>query len=111
MIHHACGAAELDDVAEELLARLAAGPTVAIGLTKQTIRTGQHATLEQAMTQELYNLELSCRTTDFKEGLAAFQRAPHAGLQRPMTGGNTHVVRHHQVRGRRPQGHDHAQPS
>jgi 2-(1,2-epoxy-1,2-dihydrophenyl)acetyl-CoA isomerase len=25
------------------------------------------------MTQELYSLELSCRTADFKEGLAAFQ--------------------------------------
>ena len=73
MIHHACGAADADDVTEELLARLAAGPTVAIGLAKQAIRAGQHATLEQAMTQELYNLELSCRTTDFKEGLAAFR--------------------------------------
>jgi 2-(1,2-epoxy-1,2-dihydrophenyl)acetyl-CoA isomerase len=25
------------------------------------------------MTQELFNLELSCRTSDFKEGLAAFR--------------------------------------
>jgi 2-(1,2-epoxy-1,2-dihydrophenyl)acetyl-CoA isomerase len=25
------------------------------------------------MNQELFNLELSCRTTDFKEGLAAFR--------------------------------------
>ena len=25
------------------------------------------------MTQELYGLELSCRTADFKEGLAAFR--------------------------------------
>lgn len=74
MIHHACGAADADDVAEELLTQLATGPTVAIGLTKQTIRAGQHTTLEQAMTQELYSLELSSRTMDFKEGLAAFQQ-------------------------------------
>lgn len=73
MIHHATAGAELDGVAEELLTRLASGPTVAIGLAKQAIRTGHHATLEQAMTQELYSLELSSRTQDFKEGLAAFR--------------------------------------
>lgn len=46
---------------------------VAIGLAKRALHTAQHATLEQAMTQELYGLELSCRTADFKEGLAAFR--------------------------------------
>ena len=56
-----------------LLTRLASGPTVAIGLAKQAIHYGQHATLPQTMNQELFNLELSCRTTDFKEGLAAFR--------------------------------------
>jgi 2-(1,2-epoxy-1,2-dihydrophenyl)acetyl-CoA isomerase len=78
MIHHACPAADLDGAVEELLRRLASGPTVAIGLAKQAIRTGQSSTLEQAMTQELYSLELSSRTKDFKEGLAAFRerRAP-----------------------------------
>jgi 2-(1,2-epoxy-1,2-dihydrophenyl)acetyl-CoA isomerase len=73
MIHHAVGEAELDLATDELLGRLASGPTVAIGMAKQSIRTSQHATLEQAMSQELYNLELSCRTADFKEGLAAFR--------------------------------------
>ena len=29
------------------------------------------------MTQELFNVELSCRTTDFKEGLAAFRESAH----------------------------------
>ena len=72
LIHRADGPSELDVVTEELLARLGAAPTVAIGLAKQAIHYGQHATLSQTMSQELFNLELSCRTTDFKEGLAAF---------------------------------------
>lgn len=78
MIHQAAGARDVDRLTEDLLAQLASGPTVAIGLAKQAIRSGQHATLEQAMTQELYSLELACRTKDFKEGLAAFRerRAP-----------------------------------
>ncbi|MGA8545971.1 MAG: enoyl-CoA hydratase-related protein [Mycobacterium sp.] len=73
LIHRAVSPAELDDSSEELLARLAAGPTVALGLAKQAIHYGQHATLAQSMTQELFDLELSCRTKDFKEGLAAFR--------------------------------------
>ena len=73
LIHRSVGDSELDATVSELLARLAAGPTVAIGLAKQAINYGQHATLNEAMTQELYNLELSCRTADFKEGLAAFR--------------------------------------
>jgi len=78
LIHQAVSPPELEDAAEQLLARLASGPTIAIGLAKQALSFGQHATLSQSMTQELYNLELSCRTSDFKEGLEAFRqrRAP-----------------------------------
>ena len=78
LIHQAVSRPELDDAAEKLLERLACGPTAAIGLAKQALAFGMHATLSQSMTQELFNLELSCRTGDFKEGLEAFQqrRAP-----------------------------------
>ncbi|WP_087078632.1 enoyl-CoA hydratase/isomerase family protein [Mycobacterium dioxanotrophicus] len=73
LIHDAVPADEVDAAADALLARLAAGPTVALGLAKQAIAYGQHATLNQSMNQELFNLELACRTSDFKEGLAAFR--------------------------------------
>jgi 2-(1,2-epoxy-1,2-dihydrophenyl)acetyl-CoA isomerase len=73
LIHDAVAPEQLDAVTGELLTRLAAGPTVALGLAKQAINSGQHAALDQAMKQELFNLELSCRTADFKEGLAAFR--------------------------------------
>lgn len=73
LIHQAVPRDELDAMVNGLLAQLAAGPTVALGLAKQAIHHGQHTTLEQTMTQELFNLELSCRTSDFKEGLAAFR--------------------------------------
>jgi len=78
MIHQTVDRSDLDDTAEELLQRLACGPTVAIGLAKQALNFGQSATLGQSLTQELFNLELSCRTGDFKEGLEAFRqrRAP-----------------------------------
>lgn len=77
LIHQAVAPADVDAATEDLLGRLAGGPTVAIGLTKQALHYGQDATLPQSMTQELYNLELSCRTKDFKEGLAAFtERRP-----------------------------------
>ncbi|MDT5093747.1 MAG: 2-(1,2-epoxy,2-dihydrophenyl)acetyl-CoA isomerase [Mycobacterium sp.] len=73
LIHRCVADGQLDATAAELLDRLANGPTVAIGLTKQAIASAQHATLSQAMSQELFNVELSSRTGDFKEGMSAFK--------------------------------------
>ncbi|WP_204080715.1 enoyl-CoA hydratase/isomerase family protein [Mycobacterium riyadhense] len=81
LIHRAVDAPQLDKTVEDLLSRLACGPTVAIGLAKQALNFGQHATLSQSLTQELYNLELSCRTSDFKEGLQAFRQRRDAKFE------------------------------
>lgn len=74
LIHQTVSGPDLEHAAEELVGRLASGPTAAIGLAKQALNFGQHATLSQSLTQELFNLELSCRTSDFKEGLEAFRQ-------------------------------------
>jgi 2-(1,2-epoxy-1,2-dihydrophenyl)acetyl-CoA isomerase len=78
LIFSAVAPADLDPATDELLTRLANGPTVALGLAKQALHRGQHASLSESLTQELLGVELSCRTADFKEGLAAFreQRPP-----------------------------------
>ncbi|HKP42040.1 enoyl-CoA hydratase/isomerase family protein [Mycobacterium sp.] len=73
LIHQAVNLEDLDTTTDTLLAHLASGPTVAIGLAKQAIHYGLQATLGQSMTHELSDLEMSCRTADFKEGLAAFR--------------------------------------
>jgi 2-(1,2-epoxy-1,2-dihydrophenyl)acetyl-CoA isomerase len=77
LIHRAVNPSVVDDVTEELLARLGAAPTVAIGLAKQAIHYGQHATLPQTMNQELFNLELSCRTIDSKRVWPRFATSVH----------------------------------
>ena len=57
---------------EELVAQLAAGPTVTLGLTKWLLHAGRENTLDQQLRNEVFALELSSRTDDFREGLRAF---------------------------------------
>lgn len=73
LIHASAPESEVDGVSEKLLARVASGPTVAFGLAKHCLHTNLHQDLPTSMDNELYALELSTRTTDFKEGLAAFR--------------------------------------
>ena len=81
LIHRCVDGHDLDTASAQLVTRLAAGPTVAIGLAKQAIGYAQHSGLTDAMTRETLNLELSCRTADFKEGLAAFKERRTAEFQ------------------------------
>jgi 2-(1,2-epoxy-1,2-dihydrophenyl)acetyl-CoA isomerase len=73
LIHRSVPGSELDAAADKLVTQIAAGPTVALGLAKHAINHSQHTTLGESMTEELELLELSSRTADFKEGLAAFR--------------------------------------
>lgn len=72
MIHRSVTPDELDDAVDTLVGRLATGATVALGLTKRLIHSTSVGTLADAMVQEALALELSARTSDFREGLAAF---------------------------------------
>lgn len=73
IIHDACPETELDSAATELVDQLAAAPTVALGLTKWLLHTGNGLDLDRHLQNEALALELSSRSDDFKEGLAAFR--------------------------------------
>jgi len=77
-IHRAVPAAQLDVAVDEVVTQLANGPTVALGLTKWLLHTGADAELQAQLANEAFALELSSRSDDFREGLAAFRekRAP-----------------------------------
>ena len=72
LFHQAVAAASVEDVAEVLVAELAAGPTVSLGLTKWLLHTSGDHTLEQHLRDEAFAIELSSRSEDFREGLQAF---------------------------------------
>ncbi len=73
LIHQAVVPEDVDATAEALVAELAAGPTVAIGLTKWCLHRSLDLPLDQAMELEALALELASRSGDFREGLRAFQ--------------------------------------
>jgi 2-(1,2-epoxy-1,2-dihydrophenyl)acetyl-CoA isomerase len=72
MIHRAVPAREVDAVARELAATLAEGATVALGLAKWLLHTGATTALDDQLRNEAFAMELSSRSEDFREGLAAF---------------------------------------
>ena len=73
MIHQAVEEADLERVAAELVQRLAAAPTVAVGLTKWLLHEATASSLDDQLRREAFALELSSRSNDFREGLAAFK--------------------------------------
>ncbi|HTL84724.1 MAG TPA: enoyl-CoA hydratase-related protein [Acidimicrobiia bacterium] len=73
VVHGAVPASELDAAVEDVLAKIVNGPTVALGLTKWLLHEGAQATLGQQLANEAFALELSSRSDDFREGMAAMR--------------------------------------
>jgi 2-(1,2-epoxy-1,2-dihydrophenyl)acetyl-CoA isomerase len=71
-------AAELGTTVDELAARLAAGPTKAIAMTKWLVNRSHESARHSAFEEEAYAQELVTATADMAEGIAAFgeRRAP-----------------------------------
>jgi 2-(1,2-epoxy-1,2-dihydrophenyl)acetyl-CoA isomerase len=72
-IHRAVPGGQLDSAVGELVDGLAHGPTVALGFTKWLLHRGAERGLVPQLSDESLALELSSRTDDFREGLAAFR--------------------------------------
>jgi 2-(1,2-epoxy-1,2-dihydrophenyl)acetyl-CoA isomerase len=73
LVHQAVAEDALDATVEELVGRLAEAPTVALGLAKWLLHSGHTAPLDDHLHDEAFAMELSSRSDDFKEGLAAFR--------------------------------------
>lgn len=56
----------------EVAKRLAQAPTKGIGLTKRAMRYALNATLDETLDYEAYLQEIAGRTSDHREGVAAF---------------------------------------
>jgi 2-(1,2-epoxy-1,2-dihydrophenyl)acetyl-CoA isomerase len=64
---------DLRPATAELASGLAAGPTVAVGLTKALIARAGEATLDEQLELEAQLQAVAARTADFAEGVAAFR--------------------------------------
>ncbi len=73
MIHAAVPAEEIAATVDALVAKLGSSATVALGLTKWLLHTARSTTVEEQLRNEAFAMELSSRSDDFREGLAAFK--------------------------------------
>ncbi len=78
LVHEVVPDARLEFASGALIDSLRAAPTVALGLTKVMMNRAFDVTADDALSNEAFALELSSRSKDFKEGMAAFaeKRAP-----------------------------------
>jgi 2-(1,2-epoxy-1,2-dihydrophenyl)acetyl-CoA isomerase len=67
LVHGAVPGDQLDAAVAALVARLCAGPTVALGLAKLLIHRGLGVDLDRHLADEAFAMELSTRSDDFRE--------------------------------------------
>ena len=63
---------DTDTTAEQIAARLAAGPTVMLALTKRLLSVSSESGRDRAFEQEAWAQEVVSRTADLQEGLRSF---------------------------------------
>jgi 2-(1,2-epoxy-1,2-dihydrophenyl)acetyl-CoA isomerase len=74
LVHAAVDDGALESAAEELTGQLAGSATIALGLTKWLMHRSLDLGLADSLANEAFALELSARSRDFKEGMAAFAK-------------------------------------
>jgi len=72
LVNKVVPAAELAAVAQEWGRRLAAGPTLALGLTKRLLDASSSVTLAQALEDEARCQHITYSSQDMREGIAAY---------------------------------------
>jgi len=72
LVNRVVSVAELDAVAAEWGRRLAAGPTLALGLSKRLLDASSSVTFEQALEDEARCQHITHTSKDIREGIAAF---------------------------------------
>jgi 2-(1,2-epoxy-1,2-dihydrophenyl)acetyl-CoA isomerase len=73
MVHAAVPGDDLERAGDELVRTVAAGPTVTLGFTKWLLHVSAASPFDRQLEHEALALELSSRSEDFREGLAAFK--------------------------------------
>lgn len=81
LIDQCVPAAELALAVDTVAKQLARSATVAVGLTKWLLTSGQSSSLEESLRNEAFGLELSSRSEDFREGMTAFREKRSARFE------------------------------
>ena len=72
LVNKVVSAGELDTVAQEWGRRLAAGPTLALGLSKRMLDAASSVTLPQALEDEARCQHITYASQDMREGIKAY---------------------------------------